>query len=173
MPNRKVIYLPKTRNVEKLGYALAEEFERSQGRTPVFVGDDWHPTLLDPVRAWAEERGGPGCRVTCDYVSLADGRIDRLIEVKARGGSGTSVSLVDRQYEAMQALGTDWWLYAAFDCKKPDPFLVVVGEPRRLPWRRGTLPRGAANNVESEGTWYVMPDEIISVGERVPRPLPT
>ena len=147
MPSRKVICVPPpTRKVEKLGYALAEEFERSQGRTPVFVGDGWDPRLLGPTRAWAEERGGPRCRVTCDYVSLADGRIDRLIEVKARGGSQTSVSLVDRQYEAMQALGPDWWLYAAFDCTTPNPFLVVVSEPRRLPWRRGKLPTGAAHN---------------------------
>ena len=161
------IYVPPTRKVEKRGYALAEGFERSQRRTPLFVGDGWHPTLLDRVRAWAEVRGGPGCSFTCDYVSIANGRIDRLIEVKARGGSQTSVSLLDRQYEAMQALGPDWWLYAAFDCSTPNPSLVVVCDPRRLPWRRGRLPTDAANNVESEGNWHVMPEEIIRVGDRV------
>ena len=94
-----------------------------------------------------------------------------LIEVKGRRSCRTSVSVVDRQHNIAHTLGAYWWLYVVFDCSTPQPFLVIVEEPRRLPWRLLTIPRviepGKHVRIRDEGIWHVMPSDIISFGERV------
>ncbi|QHA07857.1 DUF3883 domain-containing protein [Streptomyces broussonetiae] len=97
----------------------------------------------------------------------------RLIEVKGRGGRSTSVSLLDRQREAMLDLGPHWWLYVVLDCRTT-PVLVVVREPRRLPWELITpardLPEGQSRGVSDEGVWHTMPRDMLALGEQIGLP---
>lgn len=151
--------------------ALATRYERSQGRCPVYVGDGWDATLLEPARRWGESvSGSPGWN-TCDIVSLLPtGEIDRVIEVKgkARRNPPSSITFPDREYEAAQRLGAHWWLYVGFGCDTPDaePLLVVVQEPRRLTWDR-ISPSQVGAGIEHECTWSVMPHEILKLGDRI------
>ncbi|MGW4566166.1 DUF3883 domain-containing protein [Streptomyces sp. NPDC004561] len=114
----------------------------------------------------------PGARCfTCDLVARGpDGGLARLIEVKGKGGRGTSVSITDRQREAMLDLGADWWLYVVLGCRTA-PILVVVREPSRLPWRLNTpareLPEGQYRGVSDEGIWLTMPSDVLAAGEQV------
>jgi len=169
---RRVYTPPPSSQTEKIALDLAERYERSQGRHPVYVGDGYPPSLLDQVSKWVRERVGSPSWHTCDYVSLSSsGRIDRLIEVKGRKRTSTSVSLADRQLEAARALPDDWWLYVAFDCGTV-PFLEVVNRAHRLPWKLLTPPKPLAPgkkapSVVEEGVWHVMPAEVIAMGERV------
>lgn len=75
-----------------------------------------------------------------------------LDPVKFRGETQISVSLIDREYDAVRARGPDWWLYAAFDCRTLNAYLDVAREPGRPPWRKGTVPKEPAHNAELEAT---------------------
>ncbi len=159
-------------STERVALELAVRFEESRGRTVTYVGDGWPRALLQEVGAWVNDLVPNAPRVSCDLVSRAkDGQLARLVEVKGRRGSSTSVSVIDRQRHTANTLGASWWLYVAFDCGTPQPFLVVVEEPRRLPWKLLTPPRvvepGTHTRVQDEGLWHVMPSDIISLGERV------
>ncbi|MEU8773466.1 DUF3883 domain-containing protein [Streptomyces sp. NPDC048606] len=161
---------------EQIALDLAIRYERSQGRQVTYVGEGAPPGFLPAVMAWARARhtdvpGRPGC----DLVSQDDaGDFERLIEVKGRG-KATSVSIVDRQRDAMNALGPDWWLYVAVDCAT-EPRLVVVREPRRLPWELRTpaaeLPAGQYRRVGQEAVWDVSPSVILEAGLVVEVPAP-
>lgn len=110
-------------------------------------------------------------RLSYDLLSHdPNGGIARLIEVKGRGSS-TSISIPDRQRNAMLALGADWWLYVALECATDAPYLLVVKEPARLPWYLLTPPReieeGRYRRVGDEGKWHVSPSDVLAVGERV------
>ncbi|MER6573120.1 DUF3883 domain-containing protein [Streptomyces sp. NPDC001093] len=159
---------------ERTAVELAIRYERSEGRTITDVGGGWPAGLIGEVGEWVEGRH-PGARsFTCDLVSREpDGSIARLIEVKGRGGRSTSVSLLDRQREAMLGLGPDWWLYVVLDCRTT-PVLVVVREPRRLPWELITpardLPEGQSRGVSDEGVWHTMPKDVLALGEQISLP---
>ena len=160
-------------HTERVALDLAVRYEHSQGRATTYVGDGWPaPTLIQEVRAWVNDRGPETARVSCDLVSRTGvGELSRLIEIKGRRGCRTSVSVVDRQHSIAHTLGAYWWLYVVFDCGTPQPFLVIVEEPRRLPWRLVTPSRivepGRHVRVRDEGIWHVMPADIICLGERV------
>jgi Domain of unknown function (DUF3883) len=159
---------------ERAAVELAIRYERSQGRQVTYVGDGWPPGLCREVREWAQGCHPEARRFTCDVVSREpDGRFARLIEVKGKSGRSTSVPIIDRQREAMLALGSDWWLYVVLECRT-DPVLVVVREPSRLPWRLITppreLPEGRYRRVGDEGRWHTMPADLLAVGEQVDVP---
>lgn len=151
---------------ERTAVELAVRYEQSQARTVTYVDHGWPAGLLNQCREWARSRHPGAGRLTCDLVSQnPDGTIARLIEVKGRGGRVTSVSIFDRQRDAMLGLGADWWLYVALDCRT-DPVLVRVREPARLPWKLLTPPAALApgqrcRRVDQEGIWHVMPQDIL------------
>ncbi|MEV6116623.1 DUF3883 domain-containing protein [Streptomyces sp. NPDC052109] len=157
--------------IERTAVELAVGYERSQGRTVTYVGNGWPVGLRGEVREWAQKRH-PGARsLTCDLVSRErDGSFARLIEVKGKGGRGSSVPIIDRQREAMLELGPDWWLYVVLDCKTA-PVLVVVEDPSRLPWQLITparvLPEGQYRRVGDEGRWHTAPTDVLAGGEQV------
>ncbi|MGI5136621.1 MULTISPECIES: protein NO VEIN domain-containing protein [unclassified Streptomyces] len=159
---------------ERAAVELAIRYERSQGRQVTYVGDAWPPGLYEEVREWAQGRH-PGARsFTCDLVSRdPDGDIARLTEVKGKGTCRSSVPILDRQREAMLDLGSDWWLYVVLDCQTA-PALVVVREPRRLPWKLITpardLPEGKYRGVRDEGIWHTTPTDVLALGEQVDVP---
>ncbi|MEU5633525.1 DUF3883 domain-containing protein [Streptomyces rishiriensis] len=161
--------------IERTAVELAIRYERLQGRKVTYVGDGWPPGLSGEVREWVHERH-PGARsFTCDLVSREpDGGIARLIEVKGRRGHRTSVSILDRQRNAMLGLGSDWWLYVVLDCQTT-PVLIAVREPGRLPWQlvapARELPEGQYRAVGDEGVWHTMPADVFAMGEQVDAPL--
>ncbi|MEV6118704.1 DUF3883 domain-containing protein [Streptomyces sp. NPDC052109] len=165
-------------NVNPVGRAaveLAIRYERSPGREVTYVGDGWPAGLIGEVGEWVQGRR-PGARsFTCDLVSREpDGGLARLIEVKGKGGRGSSVPITDRHREAMLDVGADWWLYVVLDCQTA-PALVVVREPSRLRWALITpapeLPEGQYRGVGDEGTWGTMPADVLAAGEQVAVPL--
>ncbi|MEU8501551.1 DUF3883 domain-containing protein [Streptomyces lavendulae] len=155
---------------EQTAMDLAIRYEVSQGRQPVDVSRGAGPGFLPAVMAWAAARHGQvPPRPGCDLVSLGpDGKIARLIEVKGKGNDRTSVPIFERQRLAMNALGEDWWLYVALNCRSR-PELITVREPRRLPWRLLTeaveLSMGQCRSVSHEARWSVQPTEIRTFGK--------
>ncbi|HEX6986855.1 MAG TPA: DUF3883 domain-containing protein, partial [Planctomycetaceae bacterium] len=57
----------------------------------------------------------------------------RFIEVKGRAGVGV-VALSENEYRTAQRLGTDYWLYAVFNCGSM-PELHTVRDPAKLGWQ--------------------------------------
>ncbi len=60
----------------------------------------------------------------------------RFIEVKGRAGVG-EVFLSANEYRAAERLKSDYWLYAVFNCARPEPpgaELNMVQDPARLGW---------------------------------------
>lgn len=168
-----VVIYQYNRATEQMGLDMTERYERSQRRTATYVGDGWPSSeSIREVVAWAQQRGARGGPI-CDYISRTPtGRIARVIETKGRRGTSTSVSLKDRQKRTAEALKEHYWLYVAFDCGTPRPFLVILNNVWRLPWKLLTppkpLPEGRrVRNIEEEGDWHVMPDDIIALGKRV------
>ncbi|WP_168714679.1 DUF3883 domain-containing protein [Streptomyces sp. A0592] len=156
--------------VEQIAMALAVEYEQSQGRQVTDVSSNWGD-LGSEVRDWLAQRHQDVNRLTCDLVSRhPDGSLARLIEVKGRGGP-TSVSLVDRQHSAMLGCGEDWWLYVALECRTPQPRLIVVNRPARLPWHRlnGDTPgtQHGSSRVQDEGHWHVGQADVLALGKVV------
>lgn len=159
---------------ERTAVELAIRYERSQGRQVTYVGDRWPLGLYEEVQEWGQGRH-PGARIfKCDLVSRdSDGNIARLIEVKGKGTRRSSVPIFDRQREAMLGLGPDWWLYVVLDCRTT-PVLVVVREPRRLPWELITpardLSEGQSRGVSDEGVWHTMPKDVLALGVQISLP---
>ncbi|MEW1638624.1 DUF3883 domain-containing protein [Streptomyces sp. NPDC093801] len=155
---------------ERAAMDLAIQYELSQGRHPVDVSHGAAPGFLPSVMAWASARHPQApSRPGCDLVSLGtDGVPARIIEVKGKNGDRTSVPIVERQRAAMNALGEDWWLYVALNCGSR-PELIIVREPRRLPWHLLTeaaeLPAGQYRRVGQEARWGVQPSDIRTFGE--------
>ncbi|MER5726922.1 DUF3883 domain-containing protein [Streptomyces sp. NPDC002138] len=140
----------------------------AQGRAVTYVGDGWPAGVGPEVVAWGRSRGCAGVRPTCDLVSRhTDGSIARLIEVKGRGAQ-TSISLPDRQRNAMLDYGVDWWLYVALNCTTT-PELRIIENPSRLPWRLFTpaadIPAGSYRRVSAEGVWHVGHDVARNAGQ--------
>lgn len=158
---------------EQTALDLAARYEMSQGRTVTYLGDGYpSPKLGREVLAWVEARHPGAPRPSYDLLSRdSNGDIARLIEVKGRSGDSTSISIPDRQRDSMLALGGDWWLYVGLDCANDAPYLVVVAEPARLPWRLITpardLAEGQYRRVGDEGLWHVMSGDVLAAGERI------
>jgi hypothetical protein len=157
--------------VEQIAVDLAIRYEQAQGRVVTYVGHGWPPGVGPEVVAWGRSRGCAGVRPTCDLVSRhTDGSIARLIEVKGRGDR-TSVSLVDRQRNAMLDYGADWWLYVALNCKIA-PELRIIENPSRLPWKLLTpaavVPEGKPRRVGEEGIWHAGHDDVKAAGVLAP-----
>jgi len=157
--------------VEQAAVELAIRYERAQGRSVTYVGDGWPPGLGGEVMEWGRSKGYPAVRPTCDLVSRTpDGKLARVIEVKGKGSGQSSVPIVERQRLAMNALGADWWLYVVLNCDT-NPQLIVVRDPRRLPWRLITkaaeLPAGQYRRVGQEARWGVLPNEVRASGDAV------
>jgi Domain of unknown function (DUF3883) len=160
--------------IDRTAVEIAILYERSQGREVTYVGDGWPLGLSGEVREWAQGRHPGARRFTCDLVSREpDGGLARLVEVKGKGGRGTSVP-IDREREAMLGLGSDWWLYVVLDCRTA-PALVVVREPSRLSWELITpareLPERRYRGVRDEGIWHTMPSDVLALGEQIDVPL--
>lgn len=157
---------------ERIALDLALRYEISQGRTPTYIGDDGVSAALSAeIRDWVDSDLIPST-ISCDLVSRDPaGHLARLIEVKGRRSTSTSVSVFDRQLESANLLGARWWLYVAFNCGTDNPFLTVVDEPHKLPWYRlddtDTRPARAQGRVKHEGTWHVMPANILAAGTRI------
>lgn len=154
--------------VEQIAVDLAIQYEHVQGRKVTYVGDGWWPGLPTEVMEWGRSRGCVGVRPTCDLVSRGpDGSIVRLIEVKGRGNR-LSISLADRQRNAMLDYGADWWLYVALNCNVA-PELRIIENPARLPWDQRTpaaeIPAGRHRRVSEEGIWHVGHDEVKAAGQ--------
>jgi hypothetical protein len=114
----------------------------------------------------------PRPRLSADFVAYdSDGSIARVIEMKNSGLKSNSVGLKERQLSAANVLGRDYWLYATFDCRTEQPFLVVVQDPARLPWRslpgEPEIPWARKGSVGAEQTLHCMPSDIIAAGQRV------
>lgn len=158
---------------EQIALDLAVRYEQSQARTVTYCGDGYpSPKLCHEVRVWVEARHPGAPRPSYDLLSRdSNGDIARLIEVKGRGGDSTSISILDRQRNSMLALGSDWWLYVGLDCVTAAPYLVVVEEPARLPWKLVTperdLDEGQRRRVGDEGLWHVMPGDVLAAGVRI------
>jgi len=157
---------------ESVGRGLVERYEASQDRTLRSIESGWN-TRLPGLEAFVAARvPEPKPRFSADFVAYdADGSVARVIEMKCSGLKMNSVGLKERQVNAARALGGDYWLYAAFDCRTEEPFLVVVRDPGRLPWKSITgepeVPWAKKGSVGSEQTLHCMPSDIIAAGQRV------
>lgn len=172
------IYVGSRNSIELIAVALAVSYEWSQDRVVSYVGRGGWPSmpLRNQMTEWVRQRAPvPPPRVSYDLISqTSSGDIARLIEVKGKGRPGTSessVSILDRQRDTAIAFGLDYWLYVGMDCSRPDPYLVVVQDPQRLPWRLISPLRVAEPGkhlaLEEENQWHVMPSEIRDLGQRV------
>ena len=136
---------------EGIALAIADRFERSQGREPRDVSYGHQPT--------------------CDRVSTAMDGSCRYIEVKGKRARHTSVPLLDRQLRGALAYPDDWWLYVVFDCLT-NPALYIVNHVAELDWVLLTpaapLPEGKkARSVGETAVWHIMPHQIVAAGEWV------
>lgn len=157
---------------EAVGRRLVERYEASQGRTLRSIESGWNarlPGLEEFVSARVPQ---PRPRLSADFVAYdPDGSVARVIEMKNSGLKMNSIGLKERQVNTAMALGADYWLYAAFDCRTTEPFLILVRDPARLPWKSITgqpeIPWAKKGSVGSEQTLHCMPTDIIAAGQRV------
>lgn len=163
---------------ERKAVDVALSYERDQGRFSSstelgFQQQDWEATRM----WWSPPDGLEARRPSADFVSYNEnGSPDRVIEIKGKQRRAedpvcSGIPILDRQWCTAQSYREHFWLYVVFGCNTPDPYLIVVQDPRRLPWHRleGQLPfPGAKPGSPASGNrWHVSARDVLVAGIRI------